>query len=120
MQALETAHALETSTALRLHDFDHVEFYVGNAKQAAHFYRLAFGFDIIAYCGPETGVRHKASYLLQQGKIRFVLTSPLSPDSDIAEHIKLHGDGVRDIAFEVDDATAVLRDRDCTRRKERP
>jgi len=106
MQATESAHAPATATALRLHDFDHIEFYVGNAKQAAHFYRLAFGFDIVAYCGPETGVRDRASYLLQQGKIRFVLTSPLSPDSDIAEHIKLHGDGVRDIAFEVSDAVA--------------
>lgn len=107
MQVLEQIDTLSTSTALRLNDFDHVEFYVGNAKQAAQFYRTVFGFKITAYSGPETGVREKASYLVEQGKVRFVLTSPLSPDSEIAEHIKQHGDGVRDIAFEVDDAAAV-------------
>ncbi|MFN3386286.1 MAG: 4-hydroxyphenylpyruvate dioxygenase [Candidatus Thermochlorobacter sp.] len=107
MQVLEQIDTLSTSTALRLNDFDHIEFYVGNAKQAAQFYRTVFGFRITAYSGPETGVREKASYLVEQGKVRFVLTSPLSPDSEIAEHIKQHGDGVRDIAFEVDDAAAV-------------
>src|SRR5690349_24863863 len=83
---------------------DYVEFYVGNAKQAAHFYQSGFGFQLVGYRGPETGVRDRASYLLQQDKIRLVLTSPLGPEGPIAEHIALHGDGVRDIAFWVDDA----------------
>jgi 4-hydroxyphenylpyruvate dioxygenase len=86
-------------------DFDHLEFYVGNAKQAAFFYKHAMGFDLVAYCGPETGTRDRASYVMQQGKIRFVLTSPMHSDSFIAEHLKKHGDGVRDIAFETNDAT---------------
>ncbi len=85
-------------------DFDHVELYVGNAKQAAFYYKNAMGFDLVGYSGPETGVRDRASYVLQQGKIRFVLTSPMHSDSFIAEHIKKHGDGVRDIAFETNDA----------------
>src|SRR5471030_2058446 len=83
---------------------DYIEFYVGNAKQSAMFYRAAFGFDLVAYCGPETGVRDRASYLLQQDKIRFVLTSPIGPEGPIADHVRLHGDGVRDLAFWVDDA----------------
>ena len=89
---------------LPLNGTDHVEFYVGNAKQAAYFYRMAFGFQLVAYAGPETGVRDRASYVLQQGKIRFVLTTPLRPDGEIAAHVHLHGDGVRDIALWVDDA----------------
>lgn len=107
MQVLAQDSALASRATVALNDFDHIEFYVGNAKQAAHYYRTLFGFRITAYSGPETGEREKASYLLEQGKIRFVLTSPLSPDSDIAEHIKQHGDGVRDIAFEVSDAVQV-------------
>ncbi len=88
---------------------DYIEFYVGNARQASHFYRTAFGFQLVGYRGPETGTRDRASYLLQQGKIRFVLTTPIRPDlSDdarrIADHIYAHGDGVRDIALWVDDA----------------
>src|SRR4051794_16432497 len=83
---------------------DYIEFYVGNAKQAAHYYQAAFGFQLVGYRGPETGVRDRASYLLQQGKIRLVLTSPLGPDGPIAEHVRRHGDGVRDIALWVDDA----------------
>ena len=83
---------------------DYIEFFVGNAKQSAMFYRAAFGFELVAYRGPETGVRDRASYLLQQDKIRFVLTSPIGPEGPIAEHIRLHGDGVRDLAFWVDDA----------------
>jgi len=89
---------------LPLNGTDHVEFYVGNAKQAAYFYRVAFGFQLVAYAGPETGVRDRASYVLQQNKIRFVLTTPLRPDGEIAAHIHLHGDGVRDVALWVDDA----------------
>ena len=83
---------------------DYVEFYVGNAKQAAHFYQTAFGFQLAAYRGPETGVRDRASFLLVQNKIRLVLTTPLGPDGEIAEHVRKHGDGVRDIALWVDDA----------------
>ena len=83
---------------------DFVEFYVGNAKQAAHYYQSAFGFRLAAYQGPETGVRDRASYLLVQNKIRLVITTPLGPDGEIAEHVRRHGDGVRDIALWVDDA----------------
>lgn len=90
---------------LPVHDFDYLEFYVGNAKQAAFFYKQAMGFDLVAYSGPETGVRDRASYLMQQGRIRFVLTSPMHSESFIAEHLKKHGDGVRDVAFETNDAT---------------
>src|SRR5438309_255307 len=87
---------------------DHVELYVGNARQAAYHYRNAFGFDVIAYAGPETGVRDRASYVLQQGKVRLVLTAPLGPEGTIAEHVRLHGDGVKTIALGVDDATAAF------------
>lgn len=83
---------------------DFIEFYVGNARQSSMFYRAAFGFTLVGYRGPETGVRDRASYLLEQGKIRLVLTSPLGPDGPIAEHVRQHGDGVRDLAFWVDDA----------------
>jgi 4-hydroxyphenylpyruvate dioxygenase len=83
---------------------DFIEFYVGNAKQSAHFYQAAFGFEVTAYRGPETGVRDRASYLLTQNKIRLMLTSPLGPDGDVADHVRRHGDGVRDIALWVDDA----------------
>jgi 4-hydroxyphenylpyruvate dioxygenase len=83
---------------------DYIEFYVGNAKQASHYYRAAFGFQLVAYRGPETGTRDRASYVLHQGKIRFVLTTALIPNGDIAEHIARHGDGVKDLALWVDDA----------------
>lgn len=89
---------------LPLKRIDHLEFYVGNAKQSAIYYQYALGFTLTGYSGLETGNRDKASYLLEQGKIRFVLSSPLTDDNFIAEHHKKHGDGVRDIAFEVDDA----------------
>ncbi len=83
---------------------DYVELYVGNAKQAAHFYKTAFGFQDLAYAGLETGVRDRTSYVLQQGKIRLVLTTPLTREGDIAEHIRNHGDGVKVIALWVNDA----------------
>ncbi|SMO64355.1 4-hydroxyphenylpyruvate dioxygenase [Solitalea koreensis] len=83
---------------------DHVEFYVGNAKQSAYFYQAAFGYKLIAYAGPETGVRGKASYVLEQGKIRLVLTTSFDPDDAISEHVRLHGDGVKVLALWVDDA----------------
>ena len=80
---------------------DYVEFYVGNAKQAAHFYKTAFGFQSLAYAGPETGVRDRASYVLVQDKMRLMLTSPLHSDSPIAEHHKKHGDGVKVLVVSV-------------------
>jgi 4-hydroxyphenylpyruvate dioxygenase len=89
---------------LPLNGTDFVEFYVGNAKQAAYFYRSAFGFKFAAYAGPETGVRDRVSYVLEQDKIRFVLTSPLRQDDPIAAHVLKHGDGVHDVALWVDDA----------------
>src|SRR5213592_399490 len=82
---------------------DYIEFYAGNAKQAAHYYQAAFGFQLVGYRGPETGVRDRVSYLLVQNKIRLVLTTPLGPDGPIADHVRKHGDGVRDIALWVDD-----------------
>jgi 4-hydroxyphenylpyruvate dioxygenase len=90
--------------AFPINGTDYVELYVGNAKQASHYYRAAFGFQLMAYRGPETGVRESASYLMQQGKIRLVLTTPLSPESPIAAHVHRHGDGVKDYALWVDDA----------------
>ncbi|WP_179414922.1 4-hydroxyphenylpyruvate dioxygenase [Mucilaginibacter sp. E4BP6] len=95
---------IQTTDFLPLNGTDYVEFYVGNAKQAAHYYKTAFGFQDLAYSGPETGVRDKASYVLQQGKIRLMLTTPLHSDHPIAEHIKKHGDGVKILALWVDDA----------------
>ena len=89
---------------LPLRGTDHVEFYVGNARQAAYFYRAAFGMKLVAYAGPETGRRDRASYVVQQGKVRFVLTTALRSDSFIAQHVAKHGDGVRSIALWVDDA----------------
>lgn len=89
---------------LPLNGTDYVEFYVGNAKQAAHFYKTAFGFQSLAYAGPETGVKDRASYVLVQNKLRFVLTTPLRPGSEIARHIDEHGDGVKVLAIWVDDA----------------
>jgi 4-hydroxyphenylpyruvate dioxygenase len=104
-QTLEHPSAVEKDF-LPLNGTDHLEFYVGNARQSAHFYRNAFGFQLAAYRGPETGTRDRASYVLVQNKVRFVLTTPLQPDHPIAEHIRRHGDGVRDIALWVDDAEA--------------
>jgi 4-hydroxyphenylpyruvate dioxygenase len=106
-----THHEQQTSEdLLQLNGTDYVELYVGNARQAAYFYRAAFGFSLVAYAGPETGQRDRASYVLQQDKIRFVLTTPLRPDNEVAEHIRLHGDGVRDVALWVDDAKQVWRE----------
>lgn len=95
---------------LQLNGIDYVEFYVGNARQAAHFYRTAFGFTPIAYAGLETGVRDRTSFVMQQRNIRLVFTGTLSPDTDIAEHVKIHGDGVKDIAFAVEDAAQAFEE----------
>src|SRR2546427_8116004 len=84
---------------------DHIEFYVGNAKQAGHFYQSALGFQPVAYSGPETGVRERASYVVRQNKITFVLTTPLRANHSAADHIHKHGDGVKAIALKVKDAT---------------
>ncbi len=89
---------------LPINGTDYIEFYVGNAKQAAHYYKTAFGYQEVAYAGPETGVRDRASYVLQQGKIRLVLTSGLKSDSPICQHQMKHGDGVKVLALWVDDA----------------
>jgi 4-hydroxyphenylpyruvate dioxygenase len=89
-------------------DWDYIEFYVGNAKQAAHYYMSAFGFDQLAYAGPETGVKDRVSYLLEQNKLRFVLTASLQPDDEIAKHVTLHGDGIKDIAISVQDTAAAF------------
>jgi 4-hydroxyphenylpyruvate dioxygenase len=88
---------------------DHIELWVGNARQAAHFYRSAFGFAPLAYAGLETGVTDRASHVVEQGEVRLVLTGALSPESPIAEHVRLHGDGVRDVAFRVPDAEEAYR-----------
>jgi 4-hydroxyphenylpyruvate dioxygenase len=95
---------------LPLKGTDHVELYVGNARQAAYFYRAAFGMSLVAYAGPETGLRDRASYVVQQGKIRFVLTTPLRRGDSIAEHVSRHSDGVRVIALWVDDARRAWRE----------
>lgn len=94
-----------TQDFLPINGTDYIELYVGNAKQAAHFYQYAYGFELVAYAGPETGVRDRASYVLQQNKIRVVLTTSLQKDSEISEHVKKHGDGVKVLALWVDDAT---------------
>ncbi|MCG9879011.1 MAG: VOC family protein, partial [Bacteroidia bacterium] len=86
---------------LPLNGTDYIELYVGNAKQAAHFYKTAFGFQSLAYAGPETGVRDRASYVLVQNKMRLILTTPLHSSSPIAEHHKKHGDGVKTLALMV-------------------
>lgn len=93
-----------TEDFLPLNGTDHVEFYCGNAKQSAYYYQTAWGYEMIAYAGPETGVRDRASYVLQQGKIRLVLTTGMHPDSDINKHQLQHGDGVKVLALWVDDA----------------
>src|SRR3981081_4212811 len=82
---------------------DHVRFFVVNARQSAYFYRNAFGFDVVAYAGLETRSRHEAGYVLRQGEITFVLASPLSKDHPESRRLLLHGDGVQDIALQVDD-----------------
>ena len=99
--------AINTTTDfLPLQGTDYVEFYVGNAKQAAHYYMGAFGFQAIAYAGPETGMKDRASYVVRQNKLTFVLTTPIRANNEIADHIYKHGDGVKFLALRVDDATS--------------
>src|SRR6187200_283559 len=101
--APKKAPAAETDF-LPLQGTDYIEFYVGNAKQAAHFYKTAFGFQSLAYAGPETGMKDRASYVVRQNKLTFVLTTPLRSKNPIADHIYKHGDGVKALALRVDDA----------------
>ena len=102
-----SSQQIETADFLPLSGTDYVEFYVGNAKQAAHFYKSAFGFQSLAYAGPETGLRDRASYVIRQNKLTFVLTSSLRNDgNEIAAHVAKHGDGVKMIALKVEDATS--------------
>ena len=110
MQQLATEPASASAEFQPLKGIDHIEFYVGNAKQAAHFYRRAFGMALTAYRGPETGTHDQVSYVLEQNQIRFVLTTPLDPQSVMAGHILRHGDGVKNIALSVEDASAAYRE----------
>ncbi|NIG54266.1 4-hydroxyphenylpyruvate dioxygenase [Chitinophaga sp. Cy-1792] len=112
---METATRNTTTTTgqqdfLPLNGTDYVEFYVGNAKQAANFYKTAFGFQSAAYAGPETGIRDRVSYVLTQNKLRFVFTSALHPEGPIAEHVKAHGDGIKVLALWVDDARSAYEE----------
>ena len=101
--------ASATHDTFPINGTDYVEFLVGNAKQAAHFYMTTFGHQLVAYRGPETGERETCSYVLQQNKIRLVLTSAFDPDHWVNQHVRLHGDGVKDIALWVDDAREAFR-----------
>lgn len=109
MATMTTPATEQAHDTFPINGTDYVEFWVGNAKQTSLYYRAAFGFELAGYRGPETGVRDRASYLLVQDKLRFVFTTALGPESPIAEHVKLHGDGVRDIAFWVDDTRDAFR-----------
>ena len=107
--ATQTIPTPKPTDTFPINGTDYIEFYVGNAKQSAVYYRTTFGFRLTAYRGPETGTRDRASYVLEQNKVRLVLTSPLRPEGYIAEHVARHGDGVRDLALWVDDATDAYR-----------
>ena len=96
---------------LQINNIDYVEFYVGNASQAAHFYRMAFGFTPIAFSSLETGERDRTSFVLQQNNITLIFTSALMPGSPVAEHVRVHGDSIKDIAFNVDDARYTFKRR---------
>src|SRR5689334_14826308 len=111
MSSTQAADAVPAAPAdfLPIHGIHHLEFYVGNAKQAAYFYRASMGFRLVAYRGPETGTRDRVSYVIEQGKVRFVLTTPLGSAGEIADHVARHGDGVKSIALSVDDASAAWR-----------
>lgn len=100
-----SANTIKDADFLPLQGTDYVEFYVGNAKQAAHFYKTAFGFQSLAYAGPETGVKDRASYAVRQNKLTFLFTTPLRSGNTIADHIYKHGDGVKMLALRVDDAS---------------
>jgi 4-hydroxyphenylpyruvate dioxygenase len=103
---VSTTAAAQQPAALREMAFDHLEFYVGNALQAAYYYSAAFGFEVVAYGGPETGLPDRVSYVLRQNALCFVVTEGLRADSDIAAHVRTHGDGIKDVALTVRDARA--------------
>lgn len=104
MDTLTTTNVQTNTDTFPINGTDYVEFYVGNAKQAALFYQHCFGFELVAYKGPETGSREVVSYVLQQGKIRFVITSAFSPEHEILKHVDKHGDGIKVLALWVDNA----------------
>jgi 4-hydroxyphenylpyruvate dioxygenase len=108
MSTVATSPATTKSAAELLRGWDRVEFWVGNARTTAQFFCSAFGFRVTAYAGPETGVADRASYVLEQNGIRFVVTAGLTADSPIATHVRMHGDGVRDLAWSVEDAGAAF------------
>jgi 4-hydroxyphenylpyruvate dioxygenase len=110
MNALTNTKQDTTTDFLPLEGTDYVEFYVGNAKQAAHYYMTAFGFQALAYSGPETGVKDRASYAVRQHKLTFVLTTPIRPDNPMADHIYKHGDGVKALSLRVNDATSAWKE----------
>ena len=94
-----------TNDFMPIQGIDHVEYYVGNARQAAFYYCKAFGFHVTAYAGPETGARDRSSWVVEQGDARYVFTGAMSPDSFVAQHAFEHGDGVRDVALRVPDTS---------------
>ncbi len=108
--AASQARQNSTTDFLPLEGTDYVEFYVGNAKQAAHYYMSAFGFQALAYSGPQTGHKDRASYAIRQHKLTFVLTTPLRPGNEIAEHLNKHGDGVKALSLRVPDATSAWKE----------
>src|SRR2546421_4699868 len=107
---IKESSAMSEQDFMPIQNFDYLEFYVGNAKQAAYYFDHAWGFTPIAYAGLETGARDRSSYALEQGNVRFVVTSALGPEGEIPEHVKLHGDGVKNIALRVDDAERSYRE----------
>ena len=107
---IDTGAYEKAADFLPLNGLDHVEFWVGNARQAAAYYRALWGFTPVAFSGLETKIRDRASYVMVQNEIRFVFTAPLTPDGEIAEHVRTHGDGVHDIAFAVDDVESAWRE----------
>ena len=109
METLTSTNIREVTDTFPINGTDYVEFYVGNAKQSALYYMHCFGFELVAYKGPETGSREVVSYVLQQGKIRFVITSAFSPEHEILQHVHKHGDGVKVLALWVDDAEEAHR-----------
>ena len=106
MKTITAKDKKQATDFLPLQGTDYVEFYVGNAKQSAHYYMTAFGFQPLAYAGPETGIKDRASYAVRQNKLTLVLTTPLRPGNEMADHIYKHGDGVKALALRVDDATS--------------
>ena len=112
MPTLSAVHTIPSAHTdfLPLQGTDYVEFYVGNAKQVAHFYKSAFGFQSLAYSGPETGSKDKVSYAVRQNKLTFVFTTALRRDNPIAEHVHVHGDGVKILALRVDDARSAWKE----------